>query len=162
MARTAAARKTKLVQVHPVSTSRIHKASLELMGPLSADETLSDEEILSALESTIARYGVRPILKALELRKTELTDRLVGMIRREGDTDDKGKVAYETELHTFKIVAGKNVYIGEKDLQVAMTAAGITPKVQAKILKVKKETAYEYVGVYRKKTPDVATAEGDE
>lgn len=160
MARSATARKPRLI--HPVSSSRIARASIELMGPLTGDETFDDNAVLAALETTIARFGVRPLLKALETRKSELTDRLVAMVKREGSPDDKGKIAYETELHTFRIIEGKNVYIGEKELRLAMTAAGITPKVQNKILKVKKETPYDYVGVYRKKTADVVTADGDE
>lgn len=157
MARTATARKPQLI--HPASESRVHRAALELMGPLTADETLDNADVLKAIDSAIARFGVRPILKALEERKTELTDRLVAMVKREGYEDDKGKIAYATDLHTFKVIAGKNVYIGEKELKLAMTAAGITPKVQAKILKVKKETAYEYVGVYRRKASEVEEAD---
>lgn len=160
MARSAAARKPVLV--HPVSTSRVAKASLEVMGPLPGDEVLDESAILSALDTAIQRFGIRPIIKALEGRKAELSERLVAMVKREGEEDDKGVVSYETELHRFRIIASENVYIGEKPLRVAMTAAGITPKVQAKIFSkkdVRKVTPYEYVGIYRKSSADVAQAE---
>lgn len=160
MAKSVAARAArKPVLVHPASTSRIARASVELMGPLPGDATLTDEEILSALDTSIQRFGVRPIIKALETRKSELMERLVGMVKREGEEDDKGKIRYETELHRFQIIDGENVYLSEKLLRVAMTACGITPKVQAKILRakgVRKVTPYEYVGTYRKSSADVA------
>lgn len=151
MARTATARARRPVLVHPASTSRIARASLELMGPLPGDVELPTAEILSAIEVAIGQFGVRPIIKALEERKAELMTRLVAMVERDGETDDKGKIRYETELHRFQVIEGANVHIPESGLKVAMTASGITPKTQATILrKCAKRTLYSYVGVYRK------------
>lgn len=147
-----AARKPSIV--YPAATSRIERASAELTGP---PETRKPEEvspnILKMIQSAIEQYGVRPLLKALETYKDELMVRLVRLVKIEGAEDEKGKLRYETDLHKFQVIAGRNVYIGETELRKAMTAAAITPKVQAKILnnpKVMKVTEYEYVGVYKK------------
>lgn len=158
MAKSTAARKT-LVQVHPASTSRIERASIELTGiAIPPDQKAAvQEDILKRIASAIERYGVRPIIAALEDHKKELSDRLLAMVRREGEVEiEKGveKVRYETDLHKFQIIKGKNVYIGEKELRLTMTACSIPVKTQEKVLSCKSVTEYEYVGVYPKKQED--------
>jgi hypothetical protein len=158
MAKSSAARKPVLT-IHPAGTSRIERASSELTGPPTEAE---QDTILDALAPFVARFGVRPVLRALETHKDDLSARLLAMVKREGEEvttitkgETKTKMVYETELHKFQTIAGKNVYIGEQELRLVMTACSIPVKVQEKILKCKKVTEYEYVGVYKKDPAEV-------
>lgn len=128
MARSSAAR--KMAVVHPASESRIERAANEL-----------DE--------------VRRAIKDLELKKDELNARLLLMVKREGEADHEGKVRYETDLHKFQIIPGKNVQINEGKLRASMVAMGLTPaKIEKAIAPAKTVTEYEYVGVYLAKPKD--------
>lgn len=118
---------TKLAVVHPASESRIERAATEL-----------DQ--------------VRRQIADLVEKKEALAARLLLMTKQEGEPDAEGKVRYETDLHKFVIIPGTNVYIHPKKLTLALTAQGITPKVQRAIRAAcVQETEYEYVGVYAKK-----------
>jgi hypothetical protein len=122
----------RIAIVHPASTSRIERAAQEL-------------------------DAIRKQLADLNVRKDELSARLLLLTKAEGEADDAGKVRYETDAHKFVVIPGKNVYVDPKKLMIALTSIGITPKVQRKVRAAcVKETDYEYVGVYVKKQDEGA------
>ena len=136
MPKSSAARKPTLV--HPASTSRIERASTELL-------------------------ELRRQIKELENQKDELSARLLVMVKREGEEreDSKGvvRVRYETDQHRFIVIPGKNVTINEGVLRKTMLSLGVEPKrIEKYIAPAKKTVKYEYVGVYERK----ADGEGEE
>lgn len=132
MARTNTAQTIGII--HPASESRIERAAKELL-------------------------SLREQISKLTFEKDMLQSRICTMIRQEGAPDDEGKIRYETELHKFQIISGMNCYTDYRKLRVAMTVAGITPKVQAAILaSCVKKTEYEYPGVTAKKDASKDTA----
>ena len=121
MARTSAARSLGIV--HPASTSRIERAASEL-----------DE--------------IRAKLKELEERKSELAARLVIMVKREGEEDEKGKVRYSTDLHKFVVVQGKNVHTSGDKVQQLLIQKGVKATIaELCVAKATTTTPYEYVRV---------------
>ena len=129
MAKSATA---SLGVIHPASTSRIERAAAAL-----------DEK--------------RKQIAQLTEEADALKARLLAMVKSEGEADEQGKVRYETDQHKFTVIGGRNTYANPAKLKIAMTANGITPKVQAKVFAAAvTETEYEYVGVYLKKGGDDA------
>ena len=129
--RTNAARKSNLGIIHPASTSRIERVATEL-------DTLSEQ------------------IKALETTKVELNARLLLMVKREGNEDEKGKIRYETEQHKFVVVAGKNTHTSGDKVKQALVSLGVSPKIAVKAI-AKGTTTKEYEYVHRGK----AKAEGE-
>lgn len=121
--KTNAARKSNLGIVHPAGTSRIEKAATEYR---------------TACEQ----------IKVLEASKKALQERLVVMVRREGQEDEKGKLRYETDLHRFIIVGGKNVSVNGDKVRQLLIKKGVKPKIaDACVTGGTKTTEYEYVRV---------------
>ena len=137
MPQSAAARKPALTVVHPASTSRIERASEELV-------------------------AIREQIKALEERKKELADRLLVMVKREGEPDEKGKVRYQTDLHKFIVIEMPGrVTVNEAKLKASMAKNGLTPKQMEKIITPARTVGEpsERIGVYERKDGD--EGEGD-
>lgn len=141
----AAAASRRLAVVHPHATSRIARAAEQLVG---LPNVTVDER---TIEDLAHRFGVRPLIKALETKRDELNGRICTMIRHEGEEDEKGKIRYQTDAFKFIIIPGKNSYINEAKLRKAMVGAGLTPRQIEKIVEksgCKSVTEYEYPGVF--------------
>lgn len=121
--RTNAARKSNLGIVHPSGTSRIERAATEYRATCEQ-------------------------IKELEATKKALQERLVVMVKREGELDEKGKLRYETDLHRFVVVGGKNVSVNGDKVRQLLIKKGVKPKIaDACVTLGTKTTEYEYVRV---------------
>lgn len=106
-----------LAIVHPASTSKIERASTELV-------------------------QIRTQIAELETRKKELSERLLRWVQAEGEPDDEGKVRYETDAHKFLIVEGTSA--SKIDPKLLMRN-GVTQKVIQK--STVEGTPFSYVKV---------------
>lgn len=121
--KTNAARKSNLGIVHPAGTSRIERAATEYR-------------------------AICEQVKTLEESKKALQARLVVMVRREGTEDEKGKLRYETDLHRFVVVGGKNVSVNGDKVRQLLIQKGVKAKIaEAAVTGATKITEYEYVRV---------------
>lgn len=120
----------RLAVVHPYGDSKIERLSGELV-------------------------ALREQIKQLEAQKSELSTKLLRLVQAEGEADAEGKVRYETELHKFIIIQGKNVTVsGTKTLQ-ALVAAGVKARIaKMAVAKGTSTTEYEYVRVDEKKAEE--------
>lgn len=142
--RTNAARKSRLAVVHPSSNDRIEQAALELTGP----PDLNEKSLILLVNRILVEFGIRPVVKALEAEKKVLGDRLVKMVQREGEEDEKGKVRYTTDAHRFVVVGGKSVTVNGDKVKQALIKAGVRAKVAAKCVAAGTSIVeYEYVRV---------------
>lgn len=121
--KTNAARKSNLGIIHPAGTSRIERAATEYRATCEQ-------------------------IKTLEATKKALQERLVVMVKREGELDEKGKLRYETDLHRFVVVGGKNVSVSGDKVRQLLIQKGVKAKVaDAAVTGATKTTEYEYVRV---------------
>lgn len=121
--------RTSLAIVHPASESRIEQKANEL-------------------------DRLRAKIKELELDKKALSDQLLKMVRAEGEVDEKGKLRYETDLHTFQVIPGKSVTTNGLKAVQALVKLGVKASVAKKAIdKATATVEYEYVGVYKRPAP---------